>query len=309
MPLFKLVLTAGAISSILLQTRSGGRPKELVRFPDGLLRAGVGLSVAAMVLYWLFPSFWMGILALLAELPVLMWRNCRISCAKRTFTISGISGLKWTYSYAEAESLRGPFLHAGGHIFLLYPGTENRAAFIEQLRQSMAVAARDAKYRKSAPQSHPKNAENKQRIGFYALWVVLFALMIFSGLRPITADTGRIYEVTLRSAALRWNDIRLDFGYGDYFEIAHTELTAPLLDESMSGSDFTVQATHHSGRNTRDRYEVIALTGADGTVYLTWEESEIIRQENIPVQLLTYLSFLLLPFLLGIDPGKARRTR
>ena len=145
MLIFQFFLTAATLSAILLQARTRGRPPELVRFPMGLLRAGVGLSVTATALCWFFPSLWTGIAAALAQLPVVLWRNCRIAWGKRSFTISGVTGLKWTYTPAEVKRLCGPFLIVRRHVFLLYPGMENRDAFLAQLQEAMVVAAEEHK--------------------------------------------------------------------------------------------------------------------------------------------------------------------
>ncbi|MBQ8200459.1 MAG: hypothetical protein IJZ74_01685 [Clostridia bacterium] len=309
MILFCIFLTFGAINAILLQAKNVRESAQLVCFPRSLLRTGVGLCAATTALAWFFPRMWVIALAVLAEVPVLLWRNCRILWGKRTFSISGVTGLNWTFSYAEVTSLRGPFLRIGWRVWLLWPGTENRAAFIGHLRQAMAVSARDARYRRTPPPRQPENKFTRTRLCSYLIWITFCAFLLLAGNRPITADTGRFYEVTLRSARQVNNDVRMDFGYHDIFEISCTEATAPLLDPAAEGQSFTVQAIHHTGRRTRDRYEIVAISGADGAVYRTWEESEALRQENKPARITLLLLFSLFPFLLDTGSLKHRRPR
>lgn len=273
----------------------------------GLLRFGVALTVAAAALCWVIPSWQTCLLGILAQLPVTMWRNCRIACDKRhRFTISGVTGLRWTYTYAEVHGLHGPFLHAGGHVFLLWPGMVNRAAFIEQLRSGCEVAARDAKYRRNAPPRQPENEASMKKIGSAVLLTGLVALLVVFANQPITPDTGHVYEVTLRSAERFGNDIRMDFGYRDRFELPYSEATSPLLEDCMRDSDFTVRATHHTGRRTRDRYEIIELTGKDGTVYYTWQDAEAQRQHEYPSIILLAVAVLLLPCITHTDRSRQK---
>ena len=80
--------------------------------------------------------------------------------------------------------------------------------------------------------------------------------------------------------------ISLDFGTTNPHRIHRSASTEALLDESALGQEYRVTDRYHGSRRGSSRYyEVLALSGTDGTVYLTLEESEARRQAAMPARL------------------------
>lgn len=105
--------------------------------------------------------------------------------------------------------------------------------------------------------------------------------------RPITADSGRHFTLTLEDASHGGSTLYLEFeGISDDFRMPWSEAYAPLLKPSALEKEYEVIAKHKpGGRRGRSYYDVYALESADGTVYLSIEQSEAIRQGLLPKRL------------------------
>lgn len=103
---------------------------------------------------------------------------------------------------------------------------------------------------------------------------------------PITEESGEHTVEVLKNASANSKYITLDFGYVTDYRIPRSEAAELLLAESAFGQSYEVTARYHSSGKNRNRYyEVLALTGTDGTVYRTLEEAEAARQAALPLRL------------------------
>lgn len=105
--------------------------------------------------------------------------------------------------------------------------------------------------------------------------------------KPVTEDSGRHFTLTLEDANASGSTLYLEFeGISDDFRMHWSEAYTPLLERSAIGREYDVIADHKpGGRRGNSYYDVYALSGADGTVYLTIEQSEAIRQGLLPKRL------------------------
>ena len=111
--------------------------------------------------------------------------------------------------------------------------------------------------------------------------LLLVALTFLGSLRywlPITEDSGESYTLRLERAFVSNNTLWLDFGKSDHFRFPYAEADSPLLKASAVGKEYHITAEYHATRRNRsDYYEIYALTGADGTEYLTISQAEAQR--------------------------------
>lgn len=129
----------------------------------------------------------------------------------------------------------------------------------------------------------------KKQLPAWAGCLLLLVLTVFASRfiwLPITEDTGDRSIQVLENAFANSKYIELDFGYVNDYRIPRSEATEPLLNEAAIGQTYEVTARYHSSGKGRNRYyEVLALSGSDGTVYRTLEEAEASRQANLPLRL------------------------
>ena len=129
----------------------------------------------------------------------------------------------------------------------------------------------------------------KKALPAWAGCLLLIALTIVGTLRfwrPITEESGT--EYTLRLERVYGSGVLcLDFGKSNSFRMPKGFDDAALHEPEALGKEYTVIADYHARRPGRgsDYYDVYALTGADGTEYLTIEQSEMRRQELLPTRL------------------------
>lgn len=103
---------------------------------------------------------------------------------------------------------------------------------------------------------------------------------------PITENTGERYTLKLEKASAHDSYIALDFGRVDNFRIVRAPGFDALLEDKALGRTYEIIADYRSGgRKGRSWYDVYALYGMDGTVFLTLEESEALRQSALPRRL------------------------
>ena len=132
----------------------------------------------------------------------------------------------------------------------------------------------------------------KRPIPAWALCLLVTAFTLYTSRfawLPITENSGTHYVRVLEEASDRTAYIALDFGYSRDFHIARNDKTEALLEASALGQEYAVTARYHSGRRASSKYYIVlALTGPDGTVYRTIEESEANRQAALPQRLLLF---------------------
>lgn len=117
------------------------------------------------------------------------------------------------------------------------------------------------------------------------LLVFLSAILAWPMFTPITEATGIHFTKVLESASANRSFIFLDFDYTERFHIVHAQTLEVLLEEKALGKEYEIIARYHHQRGSRGYYEVLALSDADGTIYLTLEQSEAIRQAMLPKRL------------------------
>jgi len=130
----------------------------------------------------------------------------------------------------------------------------------------------------------------KKRIDMpaWALCLFLVALTLLASMRfllPVTADSGERYTLRLERAFISNNTLWLDFGKADHFRFPYADADSELLKTSALGKEYDVIADYHTWRRGSDYYEIYALTGADGTEYLTLEQFEAQRQGMLPLRI------------------------
>ena len=89
----------------------------------------------------------------------------------------------------------------------------------------------------------------------------------------------------LESATADERCIYLDFGDLRSFHLIRLDSFDVLLDESAWGQEYDLVAAYRPRRRNRSYHDVLAMTGPDGTVYLTLAMSEALRQAQLPRQL------------------------
>lgn len=143
------------------------------------------------------------------------------------------------------------------------------------------------------------------------IFVAATLLMNFRYWLPITADSGEHYTLTLEQASASKSVIYLRFdGKSKSFHLPYSEAFTPLLEPEALGKEYHVIAVYHAtGKHSRSYYDVYALSGADGTEYLTIEQSEAIRQAMLPKRLGLTLALSALVCPLIIFRIKRSRTK
>lgn len=130
----------------------------------------------------------------------------------------------------------------------------------------------------------------RKRIKF-PLWLVCVIFVAFTLLlnlrfwTPITEESGEHMTLTLESASVAGNTLYLDFGRTDSFHMVYSPAFDALLTDEALGKEYELLADYRPQRRNRDYYDVYALSCTDGTVYLTLEQSEAIRQAMLPKRL------------------------
>lgn len=117
------------------------------------------------------------------------------------------------------------------------------------------------------------------------LLVLITAIGTWRVWTPITEDSGTAFTLTLESVSANDRTIFLDFGKADQFHIARAPAAEGLLADDAIGREYHITADYHAKRRGSDYYEVYALAGADGTVYLTIEQAEAARRSALPLRL------------------------
>mgnify|MGYP003493779843 CR=1 FL=1 len=118
------------------------------------------------------------------------------------------------------------------------------------------------------------------------LLIVLFSLFLSRhALLPVTEDSGEAMTRTLESATADEYYIYLDFGDLRSFHLIRLDRYDVLLDESAWGQEYDLIAAYRPQRRNRSYHDILAMTGPDGTVYLTLAMSEALRQALLPRQL------------------------
>lgn len=104
---------------------------------------------------------------------------------------------------------------------------------------------------------------------------------------PVTEDSGEHYTLTLENARANRSTIYLSFdSKANNFRMPYSKTFEPLMRQSAWGKEYEIIADYRgAGKHRRGYYDVYALSGADGTVYLTIEQSEAIRQSMLPKRL------------------------
>ncbi len=129
---------------------------------------------------------------------------------------------------------------------------------------------------------------NKKKFPIWLVCVIFIAGTLLLNLRywvPITEESGERFTLTLEDASRSGNTIILDFGKSDNFHLPYSSAFDPLLDEDAWGREYDMLAKYKPMRRNRDYYDVYALSETNGTVYLTIEQSEAIRQGMLPKRL------------------------
>lgn len=130
--------------------------------------------------------------------------------------------------------------------------------------------------------------KTKHPIPAWAGCLLLIALTIVGTLRfwrPVTAQSGEEYHLRLERAWMHGKSMYLDFGISDNFRMPQAGDLDALLEPDAVGKEYRVIADYHARRRGSDYYDVYALNSADGTQYLTIEQSEARRQELLPLRL------------------------
>ena len=128
----------------------------------------------------------------------------------------------------------------------------------------------------------------KHPLPAWAGCLLLIGLTVWGTLqfwRPITAESGTRYTLRLERVYEARGAIWLDFGKSDDFRMPPDMDWDDLPETVFPGREYIVIADYHAKRRGSDYYDVYALTGADGTEYLTIEQSEARRQELLPRRL------------------------
>lgn len=87
---------------------------------------------------------------------------------------------------------------------------------------------------------------------------------------------------TLESATADERCIYLDFGDLRSFHLIRLDGFDVLPDESAWGQEYDLVAAYLPQRRNRSYHDVLAMTGPDGTVYLTLAMSKALRQASCP---------------------------
>ena len=141
--------------------------------------------------------------------------------------------------------------------------------------------------------------------------LLLVALTLLGSLRywlPITEDSGESYTLRLERAFVSNNTLWLDFGKSDHFRFPYAEADSPLLKASAVGKEYHITAEYHATRRNRsDYYEIYALTGADGTEYLTISQAEAQRLGMLPLRITLLVTLNAVVCIVVIWADKRRR--
>lgn len=279
MLLLRIMLTICALYGLYRLADDTPAAEQTAYLPIGVRRVWSVLGLALTLAFWFWDAWWVLIPALAAHLAAMICRNACIRWDKKRIHISGMMGLRWDYEYAQVRYLPGklPLLITNNRMFVLWPGMVWRDTFIEEAREHVRVAGYSQIYRKRAYKDTRHNAASRNammsNLGIALLLGALFAYLYW----PITADTGEVVELTLVEAWERGDDlIGLDFTDAEDYRLALNNTTRALLEPDAVGQTYTVQRKYRvsGGRYHRSTwYNVVAIQGADGTVYRTWQQS------------------------------------
>ena len=154
----------------------------------------------------------------------------------------------------------------------------------------------------------------KKRIDLpaWALCLLLVGITLIGTFRlwlPITEDSGERYTLRLQRAYTVNNALWLDFGKSDDFRFPYADADSELLKSSAIGKEYHIIADYHARRRGSDYYDVYALTGADGTEYLTIAQSEAQRLGMLPLRitLLVVLDAAICGVVLWADKRKRKK--
>lgn len=154
----------------------------------------------------------------------------------------------------------------------------------------------------------------KHPLPAWAGCLLLIGLTVWGTLqfwRPITAESGTRYTLRLERVYEARGAIWLDFGKSDDFRMPPDMDWDGLPETVFPGREYIVIADYHAKRRGSDYYDVYALTGADGTEYLTIEQSEARRQELLPrrLALIVGLDAAVCGLLLWVEHSKKKQAR
>lgn len=130
--------------------------------------------------------------------------------------------------------------------------------------------------------------KTKHPLPAWAGCLLLIGLTVFGTLRfwrPVTAESGTQYTLRLERMYVARGTTCLDFGMSDDFHMPPDMDWDTLPETAPVGREYIVIADYHAKRRGSDYYDIYALTGLDGTQYLTIEQSEARRQELLPRRL------------------------
>lgn len=125
----------------------------------------------------------------------------------------------------------------------------------------------------------------KAKLPVWLICLIFVAATLLFNLRywlPITEESGERYTLTLEGASENNGTIFLDFGKSRSFHLVHAGAFDVLLEDEALGKEYEIIADYRYQRRNRSYYDVYALSCTDGTVYLTLEQSESIRQAMLP---------------------------
>ncbi len=106
---------------------------------------------------------------------------------------------------------------------------------------------------------------------------------------PITEASGTHYDLRLERAYFSGSTLWLDFGKDDDFRLPYADMDSELLRDSAVGQEYHIIADYHARRRGSDYYDVYALSGADGTAYLTISQSEAQRRGMLPLRITLFV--------------------
>lgn len=121
--------------------------------------------------------------------------------------------------------------------------------------------------------------------------VVLFTLIAGHSMwLPITESTGETWTLTLEDAYEYRGGIWLEMGKYHRFRLSADEVTDDLLSPSAMGHEYTVTARLQRQKRSQSYYDVLALTGPDGTEYRTLAQSEAARLSLLPGRIALFVA-------------------
>ena len=119
------------------------------------------------------------------------------------------------------------------------------------------------------------------------LFIAVTSLLTLHYWVPVTEESGKTFILTLNKASANAHTVSLSFeGQSRHFRMPYSKAVEPLMRQSAWGKEYKVIADYRgASKHHRGYYDVYALSALDGTIYLTLEHSEAIRQSMLPMRL------------------------